>query len=170
MVSLLIIIPLLVILSLGLQFYSIFGNNFATKDGVKVGLDSCNGLCKDQCSEETPDTCIVAKTFAWLSIVPELIIFIMLLMVLFALVDFDLGYKKKGKMFVSSVSAMSFMRYYNSLLVLLPLALVFQIISFSTQVSMVDSEDFSAGFVTEVSSIIVLVLSIVMHPVFSRST
>ena len=115
------------------------------------------------CSDEPK--CITSDVFGWLALVSEFIILIMLGILGFCYLDFETGKKRSNKAIVSSVCTNFFIRYYNSLLVLIPLAIAFYIISFSTK-----TED----YLTDVSSsyipvIIILVASLILHPAITQA-
>jgi len=159
MVSLLVIIPILIILSLVLQFVSIY-TSFANDQSL---LDHC---------EIGEELCMTSKVFSSLGIVGTMIMIIFMGVLLLCVIDAESGMKNKKCLFKSFPCQQLFIKYHNALIILIPLTLVFQLIAFGTEVKDVHefaSVEYQEGFSTYLVSIILVLLALFMHPFVNRA-
>jgi hypothetical protein len=159
MISMIIIIPILLLSSIILQVHGI--TDFLKIDNVSYS-----------CNPEYSDECAVTKIFLVLSVLLKIIGIGLGTLLLFCTLEMEFSIKRKtSKMFIGNTCKSLFMDYYNGLLIIIPLALLFQIISFITELSpgSPDSSYYSTGFYTEIISIIILVTALIFHPSVNRS-
>jgi hypothetical protein len=158
-IRILVIVPLFIIFSLILQISTIF-TDFSSTSG-KYYLNGCKN------SESLDSICVSSKVFIFLSAIVTLVPLFIILSIVFC--SFDINYKLMGYNLFKNKSCMNIFKiYYNSLIIVLPIILGFQIIGFALATNFFKDSTLKEGFFTYLFSFIFILISLILHPIVSK--